>query len=51
MSVSIEIMPAKGKRYTLKELLPEGLEYGTYGEGYVLKEADGEDSVIVFDPA
>lgn len=50
MSVSIEIRPAEGKRFDLKELLPEGLEYGTYGEGYVLKEAEDESSVIVFDP-
>ena len=50
MGISIEIRPAGGKSYALKELLPKGLEYGTYGEGYVLRDAEDESSVIVFDP-
>ncbi|MBR5730563.1 MAG: DUF4299 family protein [Firmicutes bacterium] len=50
MGISIEIRPAGGRAYALKELLPEGLEYGTYGEGYVLRDAENESSVIVFDP-
>ena len=51
MSVTAEILTGGKPVPALKELLPEGLEYGIYGENYVLKEADGEDSVIVFDPA
>ena len=50
MSVSIEIRPAEGKTFALKDLLPEGWEYGTYGEGYVLQDAEDESSVIAFDP-
>lgn len=51
MSVTAEILTGGKPVPALGELLPEGLEYGIYGENYVLKEADGEDSVIVFDPA
>ncbi len=50
MSASIEIRPAEGKTFALKDLLPEGWEYGTYGEGYVLQDAEDESSVIAFDP-
>lgn len=49
MSVSIEIRPAEGKIFALKEILPKGWEYGTYGEGYVLQDAEDESSVIAFD--
>jgi hypothetical protein len=51
MSVTAEILTGGKPVPALKELLPEGLEYGVYGENYVLREADGEDSVMVFDPA
>lgn len=51
MSVTAEILTGGKPVPALGELLPEGLEYGVYGENYVLKEADGEDSVIAFDPA
>ena len=51
MSVTAEILTGGKPVPALKEMLPEGLEYGEYGENYVLKEAESEDSVIVFDPA
>ena len=51
MSVSVEIL-ANGKKVPpLAELLGEGLEYGAYGENYVLREAEDDSSVIAFDPA
>ena len=51
MSVTAEILTGGRPVPALKELLPQGLEYGVYGENYVLKEADDEASVIVFDPS
>jgi len=51
MSVTAEILTGGKPVPKIETLIPEGLEYGVYGENYVLKEADGADSVIVFDPA
>ena len=51
MSVTVEILTGGKAVPPLGELLPEGLEYGAYGENYVLKEAEDESAVMVFDPA
>ena len=40
MSVTAEILTGGKPVPALKEMLPEGLEYGEYGENYVLKEAE-----------
>ena len=51
MSISVEINLPKGAEVKPVELIPEGLEFGEYGENYILREAAADSSsIIVYDP-